>query len=117
MAGGGISRRGYLAPEMQKEFNIADGFLPEGSVYNYPNPAVDETAFRYYIDRPADINIKIFDMSGELVDELAGTTQGEIDDEVPWDCSEFASGVYFARFEASSNDVNKNVLIKVALIK
>jgi len=117
MAGGGISRRGYLSPELQKEFNIAEGFLPDGSVYNYPNPASNETAFRYYIDRPADINIKIFDMSGELVDELAGTTQGEIDDEVPWDCSEFASGVYFARFEASSNDINKNVLIKVALIK
>jgi len=117
MAGSGISRRGYLSPALQKDFVIADGFLPDGSVYNYPNPASNETVFRYYIDRPADINIKIFDMSGELVDELAGSTQGEIDDEVPWDCSEFASGVYFARFEASSNDANKNVLIKVALIK
>ena len=117
MAGGGISRRGYLSPELQKEFDIADGFLTDGSVYNYPNPASNETVFRYYVDRPADINIRIFDMSGELVDELAGSTQGEVNDEVPWDCSEFASGVYFARLEANSNDANKNVLIKVALIK
>jgi M6 family metalloprotease-like protein len=117
MAGGGISRQGYLSPEFQKEFIIADGFLPGGSVYNYPNPASNETVFRYYVDRPADINIKIFDMSGELVEELAGSTQGEIDDEVPWDCSRFASGVYFARFEANSVNANKNVLIKVALIK
>jgi len=117
MAGGGISRRGYLSPDLQKDFVVADGFLADGNVYNYPNPASNETVFRYYVDRPADISIKIFDMSGELVDELAGSTQGEIDDEVTWDCSEFASGVYFARFEASSNDANKNVLIKVALIK
>jgi hypothetical protein len=56
-------------------------------------------------------------MTGELVDELNGSTLGEVDDEILWDCSEFASGVYFARFEADSGDVNKNLMIKVALIK
>ncbi|MCP4583993.1 MAG: T9SS type A sorting domain-containing protein [candidate division Zixibacteria bacterium] len=116
-AGGDYRRQGFLSPDFQKPVNVADGFLAAGSVYNYPNPASNSTTFRYYVDRPADINIKIFDMTGEMVDELTGSTLGQVDDEVPWDCSEFASGVYFARFEASSQNANKNQLIKVALIK
>jgi hypothetical protein len=116
-AGGSYSRGGYLSPEFQKDISIAQEFLPDDRVYNYPNPASNSTAFRYYVDRAAEINIKIFDMTGELVDELNGSTLGEVDDEILWDCSEFASGVYFARFEADSGDVNKNLMIKVALIK
>jgi hypothetical protein len=116
-AGGGSSRAGYLSPAFAKDIAITQEFLPDDKVYNYPNPASTSTAFRYYVDRAADINIKIFDMSGELVDELTGSTVGEVDDEIVWDCSGFASGVYFARFEADSGDVNKNVMIKVALLK
>ena len=116
-AGGSSSRGGYLSPEFQKPLSIAQDFLPDDRVYNYPNPASNSTAFRYYVDRAAEISIKIFDMTGELVDELSGSTLGEVDDEILWDCSEFASGVYFARFEADSGDANKNVMIKVALIK
>lgn len=117
MAGGGIGHRGFLLPEFNKEISIAEGFLPEGKVYNYPNPASDITYFRYYVDRQADVNVKIYDMSGELVDELVGSTPGGASDEVPWDCSRFASGVYFARLEASSAGIKKNIIVKVALVK
>jgi len=116
-AGGNGSRAGFLSPNFNKPLAPVEGYLADGDVYNYPNPASDQTTFRYYVDRPADINIKIFDMSGEMVDELNGSTLGGIEDEIPWDCSKYASGVYFARFEADSQDINKNVMIKVALIK
>ena len=117
MAGGGIGHRCYLSPAFDKDISIAEGFLPEAEVYNYPNPATDMTCFRYYVDRQAEVNIKIFDMSGELVDELKGSSPRGGVNEVSWDCSEFASGVYFARLEASSPDIKKNVIVKVALIK
>lgn len=116
-AGGGISRAGYLPPTFEKPIVVAQEFLPEDRVYNYPNPASNSTIFRYYVDRPAEVNIKIFDMTGEKVDELTGSTPGEVDDEIVWDCSEFASGVYYARFEANSGNASKNLMIKVALIK
>ena len=116
-ADGNNARTGFLSPSFNKVLNSASGYLADGAVYNYPNPASNLTTFRYYVDRPADINIKIFDMSGELVDELNGSTLGGIEDEIPWNCSKYASGVYFARFEADSQDINKNVMIKVALIK
>jgi hypothetical protein len=117
MASGGIDHRGFLSPEFNKNISVADGFLPMREVYNYPNPASDITYFRYYVDRQADVNVKIYDMSGELVEELVGSTPGGVSDEVPWDCSKFASGVYFARLEASSAGIKKNIIVKVALIK
>lgn len=116
-AGGGINRAGYLSPSYEKPISIQEAFLDAAMVYNYPNPAGDETNFRYYVDRAADINIKIFDMTGELVDELTGETSGRVDDEITWDCSAYASGVYYARFEAVADDASESVMIKVALIK
>jgi len=119
-AGSDISRRGYLSPGFLKPVSPLNGFLPENLVYNYPNPASDRTTFRYYVDQPANINIRIYDMSGELVDELTDFTQGgSVPDEIEWDCSRFASGVYFARIEAeaASQNLDKNIMIKVALIK
>ncbi len=116
-AGGGYDRTGYLSPTYEKPIDVKQAFLDESMVYNYPNPAQDETYFRYYVDQPANINIKIFDMTGELVDELDGATTGQVDDEIFWDCSDFASGVYFARFEADSDAASENVMIKIALIK
>ena len=116
-AGGGYARAGYLQNEYNKPIEVAQVFLDEAMVYNYPNPAKNSTTFRYYVDRPAEVNIKIFDMTGELVDEINGSTPGQVDDEIIWDCTEFASGVYYARFEADDGSANKNVMIKVALIK
>jgi hypothetical protein len=117
---GDISRNGYLSPDFLKPVSPFQGFLPENMVYNYPNPASDLTTFRYYVDRPANINIRIYDMSGELVDELTDfTAGGVVPDEITWNCSGFASGVYFARIEAKATDqtLDVNRLIKVALIK
>ena len=116
-AGGDYQRTGWLKPEFSKELQIASEFLPENMVYNYPNPAANQTAFRYYVDRPADIEVKIYDLSGELVDQLNGSTPGQVPDEIAWDCSAIAPGVYFARFEANAVGLSKFKMIKVALIK
>jgi M6 family metalloprotease-like protein len=117
MAFGGLAGNAYLSPLFDKDIVTAPGFLTERSVYNYPNPASNRTAFRYYVDRQAQILIKIYDMTGEKIDELAGSSVGGSESEISWDCSKFASGVYFARFEAKAADISKSVLVKVALIK
>jgi len=117
-AAGDFSKRGFLSPDFLKPVAPLAGFLPAGSVYNYPNPASNSTTFRYYVDRPANISIRIYDMSGELVAELAGETEGgTVADELVWDCSRVAPGVYFARVEALAGDITRNILVKVALIK
>ena len=91
--------------------------MPGRSVYNYPNPAKDETTIRYFLSRDAQVEIKIYDLSGDLVAKTSQAGKGNTENEYKWDCSKYASGVYLCRVEAKS-DGGKNVAFcKVALVK
>jgi M6 family metalloprotease-like protein len=117
MAAGGYKGNAWLSPSYNKEIITAPGFLAEKSVYNYPNPATNQTSFRYYVDRQAQVYVTIYDITGEKIAELTGTSPGGVESELIWDCSRFASGVYFANFEAKAADISSKKLIKVALVK
>ena len=92
--------------------------MPEKSVYNYPNPARDETTIRYFLSKEATVNIKIYDLSGDLVAEASKPGDPYTDNKYVWDCSKYASGVYLCRVEAKSLDGSRNVAFcKIALVK
>ena len=95
----------------------AGDLLPENLTYNYPNPAKTQTKIRYYLKKDANVNIRIYDLSGMLVDEFSGPGQGRTHNERVLDCSRFASGVYLCRVEAKSGNENKVVFFKMAIIK
>ncbi|NOX19627.1 MAG: T9SS type A sorting domain-containing protein [Chlorobi bacterium] len=95
-------------------------YFREDKAYNWPNPVYGgETYFRYYVGEDSKINIKIFDLGGELVDELIDTAPGGIESETVWNVSSIQSGVYMARLKATSNSDGKSdaKLIKVVVIK
>jgi M6 family metalloprotease-like protein len=96
---------------------VAGKLLPQNLAYNYPNPAKGQTKIRYYLKEDAKVNIKIYDLSGMLVDEFPGPGEGQTDNESPWDCSKFASGVYLCRVEAKSPSENNVVFFKIAVVK
>jgi M6 family metalloprotease-like protein len=91
--------------------------MPQSLAYNYPNPAKGQTKIRYYLKKDAEVNIRIYDLSGMLVDEFSGPGEGQTDNERLLDCSKFASGVYLCRVEASSADENNVVFFKMAIVK
>jgi len=41
----------------------------------------------YYVDEDSKINIKIFDLAGDFVDELNDNAQGGMDNETVWNVS------------------------------
>lgn len=94
-------------------------YFPSEKAYNWPNPVYgNETYIRYYVSEDSDINIKIFDLSGELVTELSNKAIGGIDNETRWNVSGIQSGVYYARLETKSNTgKTASKLIKIAIIK
>jgi M6 family metalloprotease-like protein len=96
---------------------LAGELLPKNLAYNYPNPAKDQTKIRYYLKENAEVNIKIYDLSGMLVDEFSGPGDGQTDNECLWNSSKFASGVYLCRVEAKSESENKVVFFKIAVVK
>nr|NIS44712.1 T9SS type A sorting domain-containing protein [candidate division Zixibacteria bacterium]NIV03484.1 T9SS type A sorting domain-containing protein [Calditrichia bacterium]NIV71706.1 T9SS type A sorting domain-containing protein [Calditrichia bacterium] len=92
--------------------------LPENRVYNWPNPNMDDYTFiRYRLNESADVNIKIFDLAGDLVKELEGTGHPNTDNEVRWDLKDVQSGIYLGRIEAQTDSRKEVQIIKIAVVK
>ncbi len=96
---------------------VAGDLLPANMAFNYPNPAKSQTKIRYYLKEDAEVNIRIYDLSGMLVDEFPGPGAGPTHNERVWKCSKFASGVYLCRVEAKSGNENQVVFFKIAIVK
>ncbi len=92
--------------------------LPARRAYNWPNPNKDNFTFiRYWLARSARVHIKIYDISGDLVQEIAGTGFPQTDNEVRWDLQSVQSGIYFARIEAEASGERAVRIIKIAVVK
>jgi M6 family metalloprotease-like protein len=106
----------FLFPDSLLTPIVVGQFLPSNSVYNYPNPAKEETKIRYYLNQPAEVNIKIFDLTGELIFEHS--EQGQIsDNDYLLDCSGFAPGVYLCRVGAESGSLKQDATFKMAIVR
>jgi hypothetical protein len=94
--------------------------MPESMVFNWPNPnnpGENFTHIRYYLNSDANINIRIYDMAGDLVDELNDYGMGQAYNETDWNLTDISSGVYFARVEAEGGGQSAVKFIKIAVIK
>ncbi|MGA9406638.1 MAG: T9SS type A sorting domain-containing protein, partial [Bacteroidota bacterium] len=118
--------KGFLADEYHSNFAESvtplaaksTELLPTSLAYNWPNPVYSTTTnIRYYLSKPATVAIKIYNMAGELVDQLTGPGVGNVDNEVQWNVSKVQSGVYFAQIRANASGVQKSVIIKIAVVK
>ena len=98
---------------------VYENLLPEGKVYNWPNPVYgNETNIRFYVNEDSKVNIKIFDMGGQIAAEFQKDASGNIDNEVVWNVAGIKSGVYFAHVEAvSKSGKTEHKIVKIAVIK
>ena len=118
--------KGFLADEYHSNYVASVSpilpksaeLLPTSLAYNWPNPVYSTTTnIRYYLSKPATVDIKIYNMAGELVDHFSGPGVGNIDNEVQWNVSKAQSGVYFAQIRANASGEQKSVVIKIAVVK
>jgi M6 family metalloprotease-like protein len=91
--------------------------MPANKAYVYPNPNIEKyTKIRYYLRDAANVNIKIFDLAGDLVATLDAPGNGMVDNEIRWDLNGVSSGVYLCRIEAVSASEKSVQIIKVMVI-
>jgi hypothetical protein len=112
----------YLSNNNYKNLSSTNTYsekLPFDKVYNWPNPVYDSKTFiRYYINGNAGtVNIKILDLSGELVTKLNGTSNSNADNEIIWDVSSVQSGIYYGVIEAEVDGSKETKIIKIAVVK
>ena len=88
-------------------------------VYTYPNPAKgDKLTFKFSLNYNADIEIRIYNIAGEMIDKIEkrNVSAGQIE-EILWDIKNIASGVYIYVFEAKTGNKTKKIEKKLAIIK
>jgi hypothetical protein len=76
-----------------------------------------KTNIRFYVSENSSVEIKIFDMAGDLVDQLNTNAAGGIDNEVEWNVSKIQSGVYYAHIKADGASQSATKIIKIAVVK
>ncbi|OQY29817.1 MAG: hypothetical protein B6244_02325 [Candidatus Cloacimonetes bacterium 4572_55] len=96
----------------------AEGILIKESVYVYPNPAKNTNPkFRYRIGQPAGVWVHIYNSAGDLIEKIWGSELPYIDNEIEWDISDAASGVYFVKLFAQSGTKKEWKDLKFAITK
>ncbi len=93
--------------------------LPSDRAYCYPNPIDGDSAhLRFFLGGEARINVKMFNGAGELVGEMSKDDLEPVsDNEILMDMSNYASGLYIFRLEATGNGKQEEVFIKAAVSK
>ncbi|MBI3194167.1 MAG: T9SS type A sorting domain-containing protein [Ignavibacteriae bacterium] len=105
-----------LVPGIQPaKIELNEGFenVPtEFALYqNYPNPFNPSTTIEFDLNVDSRVTLKVYNILGQLVTTLVDGETWETGNQiVEFDATNFASGVYFYRFEATSigdeNDIN-----------
>jgi hypothetical protein len=90
----------------------------EGLLQNNPNPFSNQTTIAYFVSKPVDVTLKIFDISGKLVKTI---DQGKVNSgnhQVTWNGTDnqgkmLGSGIYVVRLQTSEfSDSMKMFMLK-----
>jgi photosystem II stability/assembly factor-like uncharacterized protein len=84
---------------------------------NYPNPFNDRTVIRYDVSISAKVEIKIYNILGQIVASLISTELPSGSYEVGWTPEQVASGVYFCEMKVSSTSGMYRETIKLLYLK
>ncbi len=80
---------------------------------NFPNPFNPSTNINFSIAERGKVSIKIYNMLGEEISELANKTMEAGDHSIEFKASNLPSGTYFCRMQAGSySETSKMLLIK-----
>jgi hypothetical protein len=74
---------------------------------NYPNPFNPSTTIRYSVPSESKVNIKIFNILGELVDELIRNEIQVGVQSIHWNAANLSSGTYILSMEAVALATNQ----------
>lgn len=110
------NKRFYTISMNKKDMEIAN--IPSVTLLegNYPNPFNPETTIRYSLSEPSQVSIKIFNIKGQLVNELVNEKQSAGFKSVVWkgtdsNGNKAPSGVYFYRFDTNNASSTKKMLL------
>ena len=78
---------------------------------NYPNPFHLETSFHYVINEPANMTLKLFNISGQEIGTIVSGFQQKGDHQISWRADGLAAGIYFYRLEAGESLETRKLIL------
>jgi photosystem II stability/assembly factor-like uncharacterized protein len=101
--------------ESQITLQISSAGLPKQFALeqNYPNPFNPATVIRYSLPAYSHVTLKIYNVLGQVVATLVDEGQEAGYKSVEWNSSNFASGVYFYRIEATSKTSSDKTFLQI----
>ncbi|HED37052.1 MAG TPA: T9SS type A sorting domain-containing protein [Ignavibacteria bacterium] len=84
---------------------------------NYPNPFNPTTIIKYSVPRLSFVQIKVYNILGELVKELLNKEVSEGTYSINFNASGLASGIYFYRLSVMDNKNNFTQTEKMILLR
>lgn len=94
---------------------LNEAILPQKMVLeqNYPNPFNPSTTISYYLPEATNVKLEIFNVAGELIQELVNREESGGFHSVEFISSELSSGVYFYQLQTDYQTItNKMLLMK-----
>ena len=94
--------------EVNEDLSFVNSY---GLSNNYPNPFNPSTKITYSIPERSNVSLKVFDLLGSLVAELAN---GEIEAgtyDINFNASQLSSGIYFYRLQAGNFIESKKMIL------
>lgn len=95
----------------------SDPLMPDNLCYNWPNPARESTAIRYFLNFNATVKVDIFDITGQRVTTLYGEGTAGQHHEILWNTRSVARGGYLAVVEAKGAGKTESKIVKIAVVK
>ena len=79
----------------------------------YPNPFNPLTNISFSLSEPSEITLDVFNIKGQLIENLAHSRFEAGDHQISWNADNFASGIYFIRLNNGSGiNFSKVILMK-----
>ncbi len=105
-----------------KEMSNSPEDLTLSQVYNYPNPTDDATTIHLKLGAKANVTVRIYTISGELIWSEQQNYDAQGTYEIPWDLTnnqgqKLASGIYVLWVKASNSAKTLTKTNKIALIR
>jgi hypothetical protein len=110
---GNYERTGFFHSNAVASIN--DDNIPDRFAINkiYPNPFNPTTVINYQLKSNCKVSLDIYNINGQLVEQLVNTNQNLGHHEMVWDASNFSTGVYFVKLRAGGfSETQKLMLVK-----
>ncbi|MCP4634349.1 MAG: T9SS type A sorting domain-containing protein, partial [candidate division Zixibacteria bacterium] len=88
--------------DLYSSFGGSDVVIPSETVLhdNYPNPFNATTQIKFDLSKACDVNLRVYNISGQLVETLLDGEMQSGHHIVEWNASTVSSGIYFYKLQA-----------------